>query len=188
MCKKLQTLCALVLLTCMHVNAQEEYTLKPGQLKANISIPGLSASYELRLFPYSTLNLEAGIVMAVGYSDLKYDGFRWLYAALPVFSGEVRQYYGLSRRAAKGKHMNNNAGNFFSLTGGVRAAPVFSKNFYVQDERSYGFIIPAWGMQRSWGKHISFEARFGWIFKPVYYYMEAKNAPSVRLNFGYVIR
>ncbi|MEI3799688.1 MULTISPECIES: hypothetical protein [unclassified Chitinophaga] len=41
---------------------------KPGQLKANVSLLGVNANYELRLLKYSTLNLEAGIVSGVRVS------------------------------------------------------------------------------------------------------------------------
>ncbi|HEY9257725.1 hypothetical protein, partial [Chitinophaga sp.] len=107
------------------------------------------------------------------------------YALLPNFSGEVRQYYGIARREARGKRVDNNAGSFFSLTGGYRAAPIAaSKGYY---ESGYGYVTPAWGMQRSWGRHFSFEARFGIRFSPVEYETGAIEALDARVQVGYVI-
>lgn len=187
MSQKMKALCALLLFSCLRVAAQEEGWRKPSQLKANLSLLGVGANYELRLLKYTTLNLEAGVELGLAYSSNSYSYFEndhWAYAGVPVFSGEVRQYYGIARRMAKGKKVNNNAGSFVSITGGTVTAPLFSKNFATG---TYGFVTPAWGMQRSWGKHINFEGRFGWMFTPRNYFNDAANYLSIRLSVGYVI-
>ncbi|MBS0026042.1 hypothetical protein ACTJJ0_10835 [Chitinophaga sp. 22321] len=180
----MHVLSALLLAAFLHVNAQDELARKPSQLKANVSLLGLNANYELRLLKYATLNLEAGIDMGLAYSYSDYMGSRWAYAMLPDFSGEARQYYGIARREARGKRIDNNAGNFFSVAVGYRTLPIVAKDYY---ESAYGYIIPAWGMQRSWGKHFSFEGRFGWMFSPRSYNTGAVNALVARLQVGYVI-
>lgn len=182
MSKKLLALCAL-LTAFLHVSAQEDLWRKPRQLKANISVLGLGASYELRLLKYSTLNLEAGVEMGVSYSNGYYSGESFDYAIYPSFSGEFRQYYGIARRAARYKRTDNNAGNFFSVTIGYQATPFYSTIYY---NNGSAFIIPAWGMQRSWGRHFSFEGRFGLQFAPNQGF-ENYVYPSARISFGYVI-
>jgi hypothetical protein len=185
MSKKWHLLSALLLLAFLHVNAQQELERKSSQLKVNIALLGLNANYELRLLKYTTLNFEAGVDMGISYSN-DTGGSYWAYALVPNFSGEVRQYYGIARRAANGRRVDNNAGSFFSLTGGYAAQSISSKNYH---EQTYGYVIPAWGMQRSWGKHFSFEARFGWTLSPKDYgYNSTAIDPlSARMQVGYVI-
>ncbi|WP_142684377.1 hypothetical protein [Chitinophaga polysaccharea] len=150
-------------------------------MKANLSLLGVNANYELRLLKYSTLNLEAGVEMGLSYSNSSYFGEDWEFAAYPVFSAEFRQYYGIARRAEKNKRIDNNAGNFFSLTGGYIGEPLTSTKYSTGSV----FITPAWGMQRSWGRRFSFEGRFGLTFFPKEYADVVQ--PSIRINFGYII-
>ena len=184
MFKKWHLLSALLLVSFLHVSAQQDLERKSSQLRANFTLIGLGANYELRLLKYTTLNFEAGVQTGLSYSNSSYAGTQWGYALVPDFSGEVRQYYGIRRREAKGKRVDNNAGNFFSVTGGYRTEPIASRYYY---EGAYGYFTPAWGMQRSWGKHFSFEARFGIRFSPVEYSDGAINALDARVQVGYVI-
>ncbi|MEC5147990.1 hypothetical protein [Chitinophaga sp. 212800010-3] len=184
MSRKIAFLFILFLTSHLHVNAQEDHMRKIRQLKANISLLGIRANYELRLLKYSTLNLEAGIDMSVAYSSnsLLGDDY-WTFGGFPTFSGEFRQYYGLVRREERGKRIDNNAGNYFSLTGGYRTLAWYSGSSGAGG--GYGFIIPAWGMQRSWGKRFSFDARFGLEYAPTF--SNQGVMPSIRVGFGYVI-
>lgn len=182
MSKKLLALCAL-LTAFLHASAQEDLWRKPGQLKANVSVLGVNANYELRLLKYSTLNMEAGIDMGLSYSNSSFFGEYWEFAAAPTFSGEFRQYYGLAKRAAHYRRVDNNAGNFFSITGGYRGRALYSTAYYNTDAV---FLIPAWGMQRSWGRHFSFEGRFGLSITPDDGYNDPVSV-NFRINFGYII-
>lgn len=184
MFKKLLTLCTVILVICLHVSAQEEFWRKPNQLKANLSLLGANANYEMRLLKYSTLNLEGGVDMGLSYSGSSYYGEGWDFIACPVFSAELRQYYGIARRAKKNKRTDNNAGNFFCIRGGYQGRPLGATNYHYSNGTV--FIAPAWGMQRSWGRHFSFEGRFGPAFVPDYGYANTVQ-PYVRINFGYII-
>lgn len=184
MTKKLLTLSFIFLFICLHASAQEDLWRKPGQLKANISLVGANVNYELRLLKYATLNLEAGIEMGVSYSNSSYLGEEWEFSLYPVFSAEFRQYYGIARRAERNKRIDNNAGNFFSFTGGYQGRPITATDDY--SPRGTAVFTPAWGMQRSWGRHFSFESRFGVSFVSDDSYSNTVY-PSVRINFGYVI-
>jgi hypothetical protein len=184
MLKKWHGLSTLLLVSFLHVSAQQNLERKSGQLKANITFLGSGANYELRLLKYTTVNFEAGAEMGLSYSNSSYFGSKLGYALLPNFSGEVRQYYGIRRREAKGKRVDNNAGSFFSVTGGYRTRPIISNDYF---ENDFAYVTPAWGMQRSWGQHFSFEARFGFRFSPVEYSDGAINALDVRVQVGYVI-
>ncbi|WP_209855561.1 hypothetical protein [Chitinophaga sp. OAE865] len=183
MIKKLLTLCTVFLVVCLHASAQEEFWRKPGQLKANLSLLGVNANYELRLLKYSTLNLEAKIDMGLLFRSSGDYGNEWDFLACPVFSAEFRQYYGIAHRAGRNRRIDNNAGNFFSITGGYMGQPLIStKDYY---SASSAFFTPAWGMQRSWGRRFSFEGRFGLTFFPKEYADVVQ--PSIRINFGYII-
>ena len=79
MFKKWHLLSALLLVAFLHVNAQDELARKPSQLKANVSLLGLNANYELRLLKYATLNLEAGIDMGLALDLMSaVRGYRWV--------------------------------------------------------------------------------------------------------------
>lgn len=186
MTKKLLTLSFIFLFICLHASAQEDLWRKPGQLKANISLVGANVNYELRLLKYATLNLEGGIEMGASYSNSSYLGEEWEFSLYPVFSAEFRQYYGIARRAERNKRIDNNAGNFFSFTGGYQGRPIAATDDY--SPRGTAFFTPAWGMQRSWGRHFSFEGRFGVAFIPDdgYGYYDPVNL-SIRIGVGYVI-
>ncbi|MBO9728973.1 MAG: hypothetical protein J7623_10085 [Chitinophaga sp.] len=183
--KKWRLLVAFLLGTFLHVNAQQNLERKPSQLRANISLLGLGANYELRLAKFTTLNLDAELGMGLSYSSGMYTGSHWGYALVPDFSAGVRQYYNIARRERKGKRIDNNAGSFFTLRGGYITSPIASNEYYT--EGGYAYFVPAWGMQRSWGKHFSFEAQFGIRFSPVEYSDGAINALDARLKVGYVI-
>ncbi|MGO4289269.1 hypothetical protein [Chitinophaga sp. RAB17] len=184
MSKKWHILSALLLVAFLRVNAQQNLERKPSQLRANFSVLGLGANYELRLLKFTTLNLDAEVGMGVSYSYSDYMGSDWGYAIVPDFSVGIRQYYNIARREKKGKRIDNNSGNFFTVRGGYMANPIAANDYY---EGNYAYFVPAWGMQRSWGKHFSFEAQFGIRFSPVEYENGAINALDARLKVGYVI-
>lgn len=177
------TLCTVFLVVCLHVSAQEEFWRKPRQLKANVSVLGVNANYEMRLFKYSTLNLEAKIDMGLLHWSNSDYGNEWEFLACPVYSAEFRQYYGIARRARKNKRTDSNAGNFFSITGGYQGESFRTTKYYYS--QGVAFFTPAWGMQRSWGRRFSFEGRFGLTFFPEDYADVVQ--PSIRINFGYII-
>jgi hypothetical protein len=159
-------------------------TRKWNQLKANVSLVGLGANLEHSIGEQTTINFEAGVNFGFSYSKSAVWGSNWGYILSPAVSGELRHYYGLRRRVARDKATRNNAGNFLSFTTGYKALPIWSK--YINDSPVL-YLVPAWGMQRSWGKRINFEARFGPAVK---YTPDTDNwtvSPNIRLNVGYVI-
>jgi len=158
---------------------------KESQCKINLSLIGIGANYEIRLHKQSTLNFEADIKYGFVYSNSLMYGENWGYILAPVFSTEYRQYYGTRRRIAKHKAIRNNSGNFFSFTVGYKAEPFVNKNM---DDSAVFFGEPAWGMQRSWGRRINFESRFGFSLNHVHATAQWEASPSVRLSIGYVIK
>ncbi|WP_160712323.1 hypothetical protein [Chitinophaga solisilvae] len=175
----------LACLTCNYLFAQDSTaSLKARQLKGNLTFLGAGLNYEQRIYNSATVNLEAQISTSLGYSGNDYNGSHWSYALTPMFSAEFRQYYNFARRQAKGKTSRNNAGNFFSFTAGFRTE---SLAYSGADPGAGVMLIPAWGIQRNWGKRISFEGRFGWEFSKNNRENSWEDIPNIRLSVGYVI-
>ncbi|MCW3462597.1 hypothetical protein [Chitinophaga nivalis] len=164
--------------------AQDSLDRKASQFKANLNLLGVGLHYEWRVYRTATMNLEAGIDFSFGYAGSDMNGSHWGYIFTPVVSGEFRQYYGLRRSAAHGRKIRNNAGNFFSLTAGYSMVPLIAKNKEMDAMYS---IAPAWGIQRSWGKRINFDVRFGWALRYISRTGSWDGFPSTRLGVGYVI-
>jgi hypothetical protein len=80
-------------------------------------------------------------------------------AITPVFTLEPRYYYNLKRRDAKGRRTANNSGDYLTIK--------LSYSMYEFNSNQPGkglnnlFIIPMWGLRRSYGKHFNFETGAG---------------------------
>lgn len=83
------------------------------------------------------------------------------FVVVPVLAVGPRWYYNLDKRTTQGKRTHRNAANFVSLP--LTYHPGW---FSLADERNiaadWGLsIIPTWGIRRNLGKHLHFEAGFG---------------------------
>lgn len=74
---------------------------------------------------------------------------------------EPRWYYNLEKRLKKGKTIDRNSGNFITLLVSSNLESVsFTSNDRIESLDQIRFV-PKWGIRRSLGKHISYEAGFG---------------------------
>lgn len=74
---------------------------------------------------------------------------------------EPRWYYNLVKRAKKGKTIGRNSGNFIALLASINLESVsFTANDRIESLDQIRFV-PKWGIRRSLGNHISYEAGFG---------------------------
>lgn len=74
---------------------------------------------------------------------------------------EPRWYYNLVKRAKKGKTTDRNSGNFIALLASTNLESVsFTTNDRIESLDQIRFV-PKWGIRRSLGNHISYEAGFG---------------------------
>lgn len=159
--------------------------LKRKQIEVNASIIGLSLSCEKSISTSFTINYEAGISYSFYVGGGTLYGNRFGYELSPILSVENRWYYNLHKRYIKNKRTINNSGNFLSLKAGYRALPIASKNL---NDNPVLVIIPAWGIQRSIGKKISFEFAPGYAFIFDTQRKEWSQNINLSIKFGYILK
>lgn len=188
-----QTLLILVLLSILlTTNSAQEASVEKSIYGVQIGISPLSIYNETKLTNAIALRSELGF--GFGWSSSS-AGFEWV--VYPVLVLEPRYYYNLKKRLEKGKRIDGNSGNRFSLLCGyVPGAALSSAGAGVNPNI---FIIPSWGIRRNIGRHFNYEVGFGvgysWIFKEYYpvfggdgnkvSYTEGSMATSIRLAIGY---
>lgn len=105
---------------------------------------------------------------------------------VPVLSAEPKFYYNINKREAKGKRVDNNSANYFSLD--VKHHP----NWFVLSNGHVDVIpdlslLASWGLRRAIGQHFSFQFAVGfgryWVFDGLTY---SANSLELKLRFGYV--
>ncbi len=176
---------SLALLLAGILNAQDLTYVKKKQLKANVSFLGLDINYENRITKHSTINFEAGFNFGFSYSKSIFFGNNFSYIVSPTFSAEYRNYYNILKRIKNNKTTINNSGNFWSFTTGFKTRSIIAQNTY---DSPVLYLVPAWGIQRSWGKHFNAEARFGVAIKYATVGANWSGSPNVRISIGYIIK
>lgn len=149
---------------------------------------GIWAHNETRLSPSIALRSEVGfnsIISTDYYRD--YTGI----LMLPELTLEPRWYYNLQKRADKGRRIDGNSGNFFSLKTSYHPDWFSISNYEDNGVISDMSIMPTWGIRRHLGKHFTYEAGIG----AGYRYQFAKQAGfaknrgefalNLHLRFGY---
>lgn len=153
------------------------------QLKINAFQP--SVEYEMRVLRTSTINLKAQL--GIGFLPIENNFTRetkWHYLILPILDTQYRYYYNLDRRAAKGKLIEGNSGNFIGWrVAGTTAPladdlPVFVGAHFVTG--------PFWGLQRTYPNNFS----IGFNIGVAYFINEFKSqfiSPLSEVTIGYRI-
>ena len=89
------------------------------------------------------------------------------WAALPFAIVEPRFYYNLNRRVEKGKRIDGNSGNYWSLFACYQ--PGFGISSGGIDIFPAAYIVPTYGLRRNMGKRFNFEFAvglgYGWEFQ-----------------------
>jgi hypothetical protein len=124
------------------------------------------------LYNESRLSNEFVLRSQVGF-DFRIEGVSQFESAGPNddfygilhISLEPRWYYNLEKRMKKGKTIDRNSGNFLALfIAGHFDDISFSNNDRIRSLDQIKFI-PKWGIRRTIGKHISYEAGIGFGYE-----------------------
>ncbi|WP_142687464.1 hypothetical protein [Chitinophaga polysaccharea] len=177
-------LASIAILLSFNLKAQDkqETTIKKDQIKAGIVVLGAGLNYEKKIFPQTTLNLNAELSYGFGRSNLNSTSGTY-YALTPILSVEGRQYYNTFKRSRKGKRINNNSGSFWAIATGIKTSPLTSNKYY---ESPVIFWIPSWGIQRSLGNKFTFSTQLGWAFKYSTIEKEWASSPNIRIGIYYI--
>ncbi|PKG41367.1 hypothetical protein [Psychroflexus sp. MES1-P1E] len=155
------------LLFVYQASAQDQSNLAPASVEK--SIYGIQTGFlGAWLYNESRLSNEFALRSQVGF-DFRIEGFGefesfgpndGFYGILHL-SLEPRWYYNLEKRLKKGKTIDRNSGNFIALLVSSNLESVsFTSNDRIESLDQIRFV-PKWGIRRSLGKHISYEAGFG---------------------------
>ena len=148
--------------------------------RANISFQGIYYSFEKKLASFISLYSDLGMGAVFGNSSTY--GYRW--AISPTIATEGRWYFNYKRRSEIGKKLLFNSADFLSLQGGYVFKPIERQSFaYIN---SGYFLFANVGMQRTWGKHISFELKAGFGAAYSDEYNSGGLAYNLNLKFGYI--
>jgi len=124
--------------------------------KFNFLLPGLE--YEKRLGNTSSLNINP--YFDLGYSSNFIFGDAWL--VQPSLDVQLRQYYNLHKRFAKGRRVAGNSANFLALSVfGVGRSIVDRQDF--RNHYYYG-AGPVWGFQRTYQSKLNLSFSVGPAF------------------------
>ncbi len=145
----------------------EKVSVEKSIFGAQVGLIGFWVNNECRLGNQfalrSEIGLELGVVTTKGPYEDTYD-----FLTIPNISLEPRWYYNLEKRSARGKSINNNSGNFFTIKLN------FNPNTYLTSTdndihllNQLG-IFPKWGIRRVYGEHFTFETGIG--VGPVIYF------------------
>lgn len=111
-----------------------------------VGLIGVWAHNELKLSNQVALRSEFGI-SGVNSGSIS-----------PSIALEPRWYYNLDKRIEKGKRIDGNSGDYFS----VRAGYYFHDDEELRDDYNNEVVlIPTWGMRRNIGKTFNYEAGLG---------------------------
>jgi hypothetical protein len=177
------TFCGLVLMA-----KSQEASVEKSTYGIQTGYFGIWAHNESRIANYIALRTEIGFDGAI-WGGSFYDHTRFLFG--PVITLEPRWYYSLNKREAKGKKIKGNSGNFLSLNTNYHPDWFNISNDANASVISDVSIIPTWGLKRNMGKHITFEAGFGYGYRYSFYkragYVRNTHGTTINLHlrFGY---
>jgi len=119
---------------------------------------------ELPTGNHSTFSAGLGIGYGGSYPDLSSGGNGFIYIISPFLDLQEKWFYNLNKRVNKGKNIENNSGNFFSLRFITRGNSIAEN---INRTSNFDFAIgPTWGLQRKYGNHFHFLFDVG----PQYYF------------------
>ncbi|MCF6240055.1 MAG: hypothetical protein L3J74_01770 [Bacteroidales bacterium] len=186
MYQKLFILLFFVLNSTAHLFAQTVQQKKPENIyiqdniyRLNLSLQGIYFSYEKRLAPFVSLYSDLGMGGVLGWG-MNY-GYRW--AISPTIATEGRWYFNYKTRYKNGKKLLFNAVDFLSLQAAYIFKPIERQITYIN---SGYFLVVNIGMQRTWGKHINFELKFGYGISYSDEYNAFGQGFNLNLKFGYI--
>ncbi|MBS2213455.1 hypothetical protein KEM09_18745 [Carboxylicivirga mesophila] len=152
--------------------------------RINALNPGVEL--EMPISSQSTLSINPGIGIHGSNKNLTYTSTGVTYFISPFLDVAYKKIYNRAKRDAKGKTLDYNSGNFWSLRLLTSFKEFESKNIYRKDDISFEFG-PTWGIQRTYSRvHLLFD------IGPSYYFDTKGNSGffplMVQLNIGFNIK
>jgi hypothetical protein len=146
-------------------SAQEQF-IEPPRTEANHSVSidllGLHYAYEHPLGRTGTIIGRAGVNLGISGGNWR-TGTAFEYGNYwqlqPTIEIEPRWYYGLDRRAGKGRNTAGNSGSFLSLRM-ANLFPGYSSDGYKMTGATT--FSPSWGLRRVWNSGLMLEFTTGY--------------------------
>jgi len=179
----------IVLFTFVLTLQSQKTSVEKSIFGLQIGAVGVWVHHELKLSNQMVLRSEIGFDINSGNNDFYPDTSFLLTSVLTL---EPRWYYNLNKRISKGKRIDANSGNFFSLKTSYHPDLLVISNsdesINVVPDIS---IIPTWGLKRNIGKHFNYEAGVGIGY--IYYFAKnegftkdkGETALNLHLRIGY---
>jgi hypothetical protein len=156
------------------------------QVKGNLELLGAAVTLEKRIAEKFTVYLEGGLKSDFGLNYSRYKASESIKMVGFIGGSELRYYYNLNRRMAKGKSIENNSGNFWSLGANYSFKPFLAPSEIAR--HGVTTISPSWGIQRVVGNKFCLETALGLSIN--YFEVDKKwfAGPGLGFKFGYVLR
>jgi hypothetical protein len=150
----------LLLIFCQNLLAQD--TSKVGTTDA-IRLPFVfwGIDYEKKLTRNQTLVGSVNLFEEIGFGYSSNLGFQFSYPFIPSIGLQYRWYYNLNRRAAAGRVVRLNSGNYIS----ARFRTSFPKNIYDQYRRPDNSAGLFFGLQRNYKKRFYLDLGAGCAYQ-----------------------
>lgn len=151
-------------------------------------ILGFWVNNETKVAPKTALRSEIGLGFGISYSHYN-SQVSWAFA--PLLRVEPKYYYNIDRRVAKGKSIDNNSGNYFSLS-----ATYIPDWFVISNVKNLNVIpsisfIPNYGLRRNINAHLNYELAFGIGYRYLFLKQggygknEGEVTPNLTFRLGY---
>lgn len=173
----------LFLFLCFTSLGQEPENLQK-IFRVNMANPSVELEYPLS--NKATLSANTGIGIQGSYLNLSYTNSGVTYFIAPFLDLSYKKFYNRDARLAKGKSIDSNSGNYWSIRLLSNFNEIESHNIIRKDRIDFAFG-PTWGLQRAYGDfHLLFD------MGPVYYFDTKGNTGffpiMLQLNIGFDIK
>lgn len=166
----------------------QEKSIEKSIFNVQTGLAGIWANNELQLVDNLALRSEIGLTAGFwGGSHYEKTGF----LLSPLVRLEPRYYYNIERRISKGKNIDNNSANFFSLKS-TYYPDWFVVSNYSNLKAISGFsIVPTYGFRRSFSSDFHYEFSFGLGYRHLnlkkigYRENQSGLMPDLTLRVGY---
>ena len=138
----------------LNLCAQDKPSVEKNQFKIDILAPGFV--YEHGLSAKNTLHSELSV--GLGYRYDSYFGSTCDF--YPLINEQVRHYYNLEKRVAKGKVTARNSGNFVAMAAFYNFKSFTTNDSFYSSNSSITFA-PLWGYQRTNERNFNLDVNMG---------------------------
>lgn len=175
----------IILLTVpLLMNGQKENMELTNVIRINAISPGVEV--EMPISTRSTMIINPGVGMHGSNKNLTNTTTGITYFVSPFVDLAYKKIYNRKKRESKGKNLNFNSGNYWSVRLLTSFKEFKSKNLYRKDDIGFEFG-PTWGIQRAYNKvHFLFD------IGPVYYFDTKENSGFfpfvIQCNIGFNVK